>query len=139
MFFKTWRPKELILLVFQSKLSQSLKAEIFLRALESVTPQFFYTVKVSVKPVYVPVHFHFALWKKNHKREQYAPLKYNNLLKDVVDALGPKLGSADYEAEVNAIAKNYIAFQKHPKSSQEGKHLGSYILLLPVMTKKENG
>jgi hypothetical protein len=42
-------------------------------------------------------------------------LKYNNLLKDVVDALGPKLGSADYKPEVNAICQKLRSFSKAPE------------------------
>jgi hypothetical protein len=36
-------------------------------------------------------------------------------LKDVVDALGPKLGSADYEPEVNAIRQKLRSFSKAPE------------------------
>jgi hypothetical protein len=50
-FFQDVETKELILFVLQSKLSQTPKAGLFLRALESVNPQFFYMVKVSDEPV----------------------------------------------------------------------------------------
>jgi hypothetical protein len=78
--FQDAETEGLILLVLESKLLGS-------QVLESVNPQFFYTVS------------------KHGGREQYAPSKYDDLLRDVVDALGPKLGSMIF-------AKNLAALQK---------------------------
>ena len=54
-FFQDVETKELILLVLQIKLSKILKAEICLRALESVNPEFFYT-KVCAEHPSMPAH-----------------------------------------------------------------------------------
>jgi len=61
-FFQDVETEELVLLVLQSKLSQTFKAEIVLRAIESVDPQFFYTVEVCTKhPSMPPLIFYFCI------------------------------------------------------------------------------
>jgi hypothetical protein len=72
-FFQDAETKELILLVLQSKLSQTLKAEIFVRALDSVNPQFFYTVKVSAETVYAPVHLSFCIIEEEPRPRAICP------------------------------------------------------------------
>jgi len=72
-FFQDMETKELMLLVLQIKLSQTLKAHIFLRALDSVNPQFFYMVKVSAEPVYASVHLSFCIIEEDPWQRAICP------------------------------------------------------------------
>ena len=74
-FVQDVETKELILLVLQSKLSPTLKAETFLRALESVNPQFFYTVKVSARHSYAAAHLLFCIIEEGRQPGAICPVK----------------------------------------------------------------
>jgi len=74
-FLQDVETKELILLVLHSKLSETLKADIFLRALDSVNPRFFYTVKVSAKRVYASVHLPICVIEEERRPGAICPVE----------------------------------------------------------------
>jgi len=78
-FLQDEETKELILLMLQAKIPEFLGAQAWRFALESVTPQFFYTVKAK------------------DDRVEYAPSTYPGLSNEIMDVLESMLGNAEYK------------------------------------------
>lgn len=87
-FLQDVETKELILLVLQSKLSETLKADIFLRALDSVNPRFFYTVKVSAKHVYASVHLPICIIEEERRPGAICPVEVQRSFEGCCGCLG---------------------------------------------------
>ncbi|KAM6498411.1 hypothetical protein JOM56_006359 [Amanita muscaria] len=82
-FLQDVETSELILLAVQAKVSPTLVANAWRSALDSITPQFFYTVKTVCG------------------RAQYAPLAYPDLSNDIMDALDWALGPSEFKAAID--------------------------------------
>ncbi|KAF8241170.1 hypothetical protein L208DRAFT_1464244, partial [Tricholoma matsutake] len=78
-FLQDEETKELILLTLQAKILKFLGAQAWRLALESVTPQFFYTVKAK------------------DDRVEYVPSKYPSLSNKIMDVLESMLGISEYK------------------------------------------
>ena len=103
--FQDEKTKELLTAAFQMKIQEVLDTETWLKALESVTPEFFYTVMV-----------HFALNSDTHlidilflqsdgKRSRYAPVSYPGLSEQVEVFFEQMLGPKDYKPVIDAYRK----------------------------------
>jgi len=109
--------KELIFLCLQSKLSKKLSVE---GALASVNPEFFYN------------------FKKDGDRVIYAPSKHPDLVNDVMAALVPKVGLAEYKPLIEGICKKLRSSPKkdHKFASQSQRSTPRYLRIIATRDKK---